>query len=527
VLSSAGRSKRATSTGLLPAALLVLSALLLPPIVGWPDVTRVSIVLSAGVLMTAVVARPWRWSSAEWAALAGWNPSVRTVWTTALVVGLLLFWIVLTRFQSGEVNAVDFTVYFDRPAWQTVQGRPMFVETTDDPLRAQQTYFAVHAHWVMLPLSLPYAIWPTPLWLLGLSVVAVVVGAGGLVASASALAFVLNDNTARTLNYGFHVEVLYAWLVPWMINAALSRHRWTFLAVTVACVMVKEDAVLLLAAVSIALALTRGRLMTRGDRIVYLVAPPLFGLLNLGVYYGYVVPLLQPDGAPFYANYWASYGVTPMRAVAGMLQQPGRVLSRTLTSGFFGSVLMPHLFLPLVGWRWVAGIVPIVLLYGASDNEQLRSYGIYYAIVLVPFLVLGAAMGALAIVRRLWPQPERAQLVAASAILAGALLAGLTDAGYSLRPWRAEIAAVPEAIARLADEPVILVQSGLYPHAGYEHRIQLLTPGALADLRYRGAAVLLAPEISAWPFDADDLEPLLGQPRLGSLPGGLIAVRLE
>ena len=155
--------------------------------------------------------------------------------TVAAVVGLLLFWFVLTRFRSGEINAVDFTVYYDRPAFQTLQGRPMFVETGDDVLRAQQTYFSVHAHWAMLPLSALYAIHATPLWLLAVSVIVVVAGAvsvlrivqrmgGGLVASASALAFVLNDNTARTLNYGFHVEVLYAWLIPCLINAAMAGH---------------------------------------------------------------------------------------------------------------------------------------------------------------------------------------------------------------------------------------------------------------------------------------------------------------
>src|SRR6185295_11323446 len=120
-------------------------------------------------------------------------------------------------FESGEINAVDFTVYYDRPAFQTIHGRWLFVESADDPARAQQTYFSVHAHWILVPISVLYAIYPTPLWLIGLSVIPIVVGAvgvfrilermnAGIVASASALAFVLNDNTARALNYGFHAE---------------------------------------------------------------------------------------------------------------------------------------------------------------------------------------------------------------------------------------------------------------------------------------------------------------------------------
>ena len=50
----------------------------------------------------------------------------------------------------------------------------------------------------------------------------------------------LNDNTARTLNYGFHPEVLYAWFIPWMIEAGLGGATLPFLAATLASVLVKE-----------------------------------------------------------------------------------------------------------------------------------------------------------------------------------------------------------------------------------------------------------------------------------------------
>jgi hypothetical protein len=266
--------------------------------------------------------------------------------------------------------------------------------------------------------------------------------------------------------------------------------------------------------------------MTRHDRVMYLILPPFIALLNLGLYYTYLLPRLRPGGVPFYANFWGSYGATPGRAVIGMLAAPGRVLTRTLTSSFFTRVLVPHLYLPLIGWRWTLGIIPIVLLYGASDNEQLRSYGLYYAIVLVPFLVIGAAAGALAVTRRVWNDPIWARLVASAAILMGALLGGITDAGYSLRPWKAETASVPSALAQLASEPVVLVQSGLYPHAGYESRVQLLTPDALSDPRNAGAAVLLAPSVSAWPVPNEELAFLERLAPIGAMPRGLIVVRV-
>src|SRR6185503_21014119 len=108
-----------------------------------------------------------------------------------------------------------------------------------------------------------YWIAATPYWLLALSIVAVVLGAvhafrivrhvsaSGLLAAATAFAFVLNANTARTLLYGFHPEVLYAWFVPAAIDAAIHRRRWWFLAAVLAAAAVKEDAILPLFAMSV------------------------------------------------------------------------------------------------------------------------------------------------------------------------------------------------------------------------------------------------------------------------------------
>jgi hypothetical protein len=199
------------------------------------------------------------------------------------------------------------------------------------------------------------------------------------------------------------------------------------------------------------------------------VLPTVVALANLAVYYSWVVPLLTDQKHSTYAHFWGSYGSTPIRALAGMCRHPRRVLHGTMTSGVL-KILQPHLFLPVVGWRWAAGIAPIIVLYGASANEQVRAFGIYYAIVLVPFLAIAACSGALIVARRLVSTAGGAQVVAGAAILLGALLVG-GKRGYSLRPWKPEIAAVPVALARLGDESLVLVQSGLRrahpaPHAG-------------------------------------------------------------
>ena len=527
---------RATTTVATVLGAVVLLAFVFFPFVGRPPVVRIAPILLFWMIVTALTSRPWRWSDGDWAAVANWNPSPRVLRTAAVLVGLTIFWFVLARFRSGDINAIDFTVYYDRPNFQTLLGNPLFIESGDDPVRAYRSYLAVHAHWIMLPMAVFYLVWATPLWLLGLSVVAVVAGAiytfrivqhagaGGPLASASALAFAFNDNTARTLNYGFHTEVLYAWFVPWLIYAGLSRHWRQFAVAAALCICVKEDAFLVLLAVAVTLWLAGGKIFTRLERLVFLPTPVVVALLNLAVYFGSIVPRLSATGAPFYANYWANYGPTTTSAAVGMLLHPLKVARAVLTSAFWTDVITPHLYLPLLGWRWSLGALPIVVLYGASANDQLRGFGIYYAIVVVPFLVLGAANGMSWLADRVKMNTNKARVIGAGLIVTGSLLPSISTGGYSLRPWRPEIGELSAVLVRLKGERTVLVQSGLYPHAGYESRVQLLTKETLADPRYAGAAVVLAPAMSAYPMDAE-LKSLVQHPAILSTGTGLVVIR--
>jgi len=516
-------------------AVLVVVVLVGAPLGGWPPVVRLPAVLVPALGLVLLAVRP-RWGELSSRA-AEWQPTRRQILVAALVIGPALFWYVLTRFQSGQINAIDFTIYYDRPCFQTVHGRPLFVEVSDTPGFSFRTELADHAYWAMLPVCSLYALRATPLWLHALSALAIVAGAwhvlricrrlgtGGVLAAASALAFVLNDNTARTLNYGFHPEVLYAWFIPWMIDAALSGARSSFVLATVLAVLVKEDACLPLFAASVGLALHRWKSLSRPDRFLHLVLPVALAVANLVFFYGFVLPRLIGQTRPTYSHFWGNYGETPIEAVLGMAAHPLRVLAGVAHSGIF-KALAPFLFLPLVGWRWSIGTLPIVVLYGASANDQVQAFGIYYAIVLVPFFVLGAAEGALALARRLGASPGRTQVVAATALLLGSLFVGVGHRGYSFRPWKPEIAAVPAALGRLASEPLVLVQSGLFPHAGYDERFRLLTPETLRDPKSAGAPVLLARRIDAYPFRTADLDELLAGETIFGTPEGLVALRL-
>jgi uncharacterized membrane protein len=518
--------------------IVALAALVAQPLVGSPAVLRLPAVLVPALLASIVIVRPWRWTASELHFAAQWVPSRRQLWAGAAILFALLFWIVLTRFRSADINAVDFTVYFDRPCAQTAEGRPLFVESADNLDLAHRSLLQVHAFWSLVPICFLYAVHPSPMWLLALSVIPVGagavhvcrimerLGAGGVLAVATALAFALNDNTARTLNYGFHPEVFYAWLIPWMIDAGLRGARMSFVAATLATVLLKEDAVMPIAGVAVSLALFRYRAMSGRDRLLFLAAPLAIALINLALYFGVIVPRITYGQRPHYSSYWSNYGATPVAALLAMLSRPFAVIGRALTSGFLINVLAPFLFLPAIGWRWFVGVLPIVVLYGAAANAQMRAFGIYYAIILVPFLAIAAGAGALTLTRRVLRTEPRAQLGAAALVLSGALLVGAGSRGYSLRPWKPEVAAVPAAVQLLRGEPLLLVQSGLYPHAGYEERVQLLTRESVEEARRTGAALLISPRVHAYPMNREEIERLLLLPSVGEMPGGLSAVRL-
>src|SRR5436190_7020275 len=268
------------------AAVAIAAAIVLvgAPRFGWFPLIRLPALLLPPLVVWLAAARPWRWSARDIDQIAAWTPSPRTVVLAALVTGAVLGWILLTRFQSGDINAVDSTVYFDRPIYQTAHGRLLYVETADLPAFSPRSQFAVHSYYNLVLLAPLYWIRATPCWLLALSIVAVVLGSvhtlrivrgltgSGLVAAAAAFAFVLIANTARTLLYGFHPEVLYAWFVPAAIDAAMHGRRWWFLAAVMAAATVKEDAIFPLFGLSVTLALAVG--VTPKDRWLHLAAPP-------------------------------------------------------------------------------------------------------------------------------------------------------------------------------------------------------------------------------------------------------------
>ena len=85
---------------------------------------------------------------------------------------------------------------------------------------------------------------------------------------------------------------------------------------------------------------------------------------------------------------------------------------------------------------------------------------------------------------------------------------------------------MPEALARLGGYDAVLVQGGLYPHAGYDAHVQLLTPHDVRALEGKRVAILLARRGSTYPLKQEEWKCLIDLPPLASMPDGLLAVPL-
>src|SRR5919112_5927592 len=103
----------------LACAALAVAVLVGLPLSGVPILIRLPAVLAPTLVVAFLAARPWRWTKWDYDAIAAFVPSNTAIAVTAMAAGALLAWIVLTRFQSGDIDAIDFTVYFDRPLYQT------------------------------------------------------------------------------------------------------------------------------------------------------------------------------------------------------------------------------------------------------------------------------------------------------------------------------------------------------------------------------------------------------------------------
>ncbi len=511
---------------LIPAA-AVLVPLAVGVSAGWlPTVLgRSTLLLALALSAVAACSLIRRQSPLPGEGDRGWN----WLWVS---IGLAVAGVGIDRWLAAEINAVDFTVFFDRPIQRLATIGELAVEEADSPSFSWRSQFAVHGFWILIPVSWLYHLMESPLWLHALTGLCVAMGAfhlaraahhlgaGPALAVATGIALAGHDSTARAVNYGFHPELFYLWAIAWMLDAGLAGRRLTFACAVLMAVSVKEDAFMPVTAAAIGLALHRWRAMSWSDRAWFLAAPVLIGGLSLIAFQKLAMRHYLGSETATYAWMWSHWGPTQLQAVLGMLVAPHRVLAEVYTSGIW-KVLTPTLILPLLGWRWCIGIVPVLVLYALSACEPMRTFTVYYGAMAVPFLVLASAAGIIGIAN-CWPDRASALRNAGAMLLVGSCLIG---GGYMLRPIRSETTELAKVLARLDGPTTVHLQGALLPHAGYDRRFQLLNRRTMQG----DGIVVIAPGLNPYPLQREELLRLVQNSTVvaASPSGRVLALRFE
>ena len=480
--------------------------------------------LAAGIGIAAVgVRRRWR----EWAVDTLRSREVRlsplTIAVGAAACALVLSRVTLSRFHALDVNAWDFSVYYDRPVERTLHGQPLY----SDFLHAST--LSDHSCFVMLGFVPLYALKASPIWLV-LAPAFAIAAAGAvaffffraileddLAAALLAGALVASSATARAVQYVFHPEVFYPLAIFLCVWAWARRRPAAFGLGILFALLLKEDAILPIAGVATAILLLDRRRWTWAAAAMA-AAAAMFALDLL-----VVMPHFSPSGSrtPWFSWYWAEYGPTPIRAALGIASHPGHAARGFFGSGVWG-LLEPLLYLPLAGFEWLVAALPALLPYSVAKFAKLSQFRLYYSMPLLPFLFAGAARGLQRATGRIRGQ-GRLPLRAGALLLV--LTCALDGAGYKFDRARPERREIQPLLATLDGGMPALLQGALLPHAGYSTRFTVLDRSSKLDGAH---ALLLDPPADPYPFSREELVQLIGSlradPRYGRTEslGGLL-----
>jgi uncharacterized membrane protein len=467
--------------------------------IGTADIGRVSASLVAGyaIIALAVATRP---RAALTALDADGEASALTLCLFAMGVFLFLLRLTTSHFFALDVNAWDFSVYYDRPLYRTVHGRFLFSDVLGT------STLAAHADFIVLLFAPLYVLRPSPYWLVAAH--AVILTAGVVAAYAAlrtiidddvgalllASAFLLNRYSAKTVQYGFHHEVFYPVALFSIIAGFRARRNALLICATIGAVLIKQDAFLPVSGVAVAFMIFSTRRRTA-------FAILLVAILAFCLDYLVVMPHFAGTRNPWYGSYWSAWASTPARASLQMATHPLRVAECVSTSGTV-RLIATLLLSPLIGFEWLAAAAPALIVYSTASLEKLRQFDLYYSMPVLPLLFCAAGAGvtrAAGFVE--FPFRRRVKRLACCAVL---LAASLSGAGYVIPRNRPERDQVGLFVSRVPKSVPIRIQSSLYPHAGYEDRLLLVVDASIVV----GCAYLIDVESNAYPLSANQLERL-------------------
>lgn len=419
---------------------------------------------------------------------------------------------------KGEVMADPFHQYaFGR--WERNQG---MLSYTPGRIKGWESHFALHFTpilFLMIPL---YVVFPGPLILLYIEVIAI--GLSGLflyliarsvlkdrfLPVVVAVVYLFFRQLLLGLMHDFHTELLFPvfFLGAFYFLAIRKKPLLYFLFLSLA-LLVKEDVGIYL--------------FFFGIFAVYKLKEKRLGWLTSALSLGYVLLTLgivipyfrqQAGGTGFYL-YGAIYGQESgslVQMIGAILRHPG-ILLQGVDFGLFlrilaANILLPLLFLPLASSYAVLLVPPLAVML-LSKIPQMYTFGLHYSIIFLPFLFLALIYGMKN--ARDFSASPAVRKIRMSFFTAGLLLLLVNLANSSL--WRivqpsryralSSHAGVMELIGRIPAQASVAAQSALIPHLPKRKTITMLPAFHGEDyiLTHRG--------VNLWPYSGGEFDNFL------------------
>ncbi len=419
------------------------------------------------------------------------------VWVAAGVFLVVFGLLILQRHRTYGTFNFDVGI-FDQGLWLLSRGETPFVT-----LRGLHL-FADHSSYLMLPVVPLYWLLPDVRAMLVLTVAVLALGAPlvwaaargeGLsppVSAALAVGYLFHPATQWNTWDSFHPETL---AIPLLIGALVLGQRNRFVAMVALLVLVlaaKEDAALVVVPFAI-------YVWWRWRRPGVALAVAGLGIAAFLVNTLVLLPMFSPTGELIYTGRYAQFGEGLGGALAGMLANPGKVLSELSTIdrlGYLAGMLLPLatcLFAPellLVG-------LPITLANMLSIHVYQHELKWHYTSYLLAVVAMAAVVGARRILTRRPDIPPGALAVAVVCLaLAGSVAAGPWPGaeGTQWQGWATDPAPVDAVLDTIPDDAVVVADWALGSHLSQRSTVYEFP-------------VPFGPSLSAWAVPGAPLPP--------------------
>jgi len=471
-----------------------------------------------------------------------WRFSRERLTLVALIgLGAILFsYLAVARHYAFHTAAYDLAMY-DQAVWNTSQGRPFEINLLEDTMPGLANKLGDHVEPILLPLAALYRLRSNPDVLLIVQAVALAAliwplyqlvrdrsGSMWLAGVAVAL-YVLHPGLWNALLFDFHPVTLGATFLIFTLWLLVRHKHLAALICAVLAMMCKEQiglSVALLGVYAILFvkrpspSLHSARDASRLARFFRSRDWP-FGLLLIAIgiawsviALGVIIPAFQPSGSSYYLNRYGRLGSTFGEVLLSPITKPDifwPIVSGPKRVAYYGDLLLPLGFLPLLGIEMLLPVLPDIALNTLSAFAPSRTLDYHYAVIAVPFLVLATAWGIDRLSRwlsRHTPQARRMVMIAASTFALVAMGAYQLDRYHGFVPLSDRYAGTYtleprdpsgwQMAAQIPPDASVSGQFNLLPHVSQRQRAHIFP--RIEDAQY----VFLDTQGIIEPFQSQD-----------------------